>query len=788
MNDKTLRVLEFHKIIEKLAGYTQSDSGRELALQLKPVSDRALVEQWQEETSEAESILAVEGSSFISAFPNIRHYIRKAVIGSVLSPKELLQTARVLALISSVKTRMNEHKAKAELKRIPAMISEMKTQRVLLDNIRACIETEETLYDHASPELANIRRQINRANERVRERLNSYLHSPQMLKFLQEPIITMRNGRYVLPVKQESRSQIPGIVHDQSSSGATLFIEPMTVVEVNNEIRQLLLKEADEVERILAELTAQVAEVGEEILSSFEILIRLDFIFAKGAYSLSVRGVRPALADTPSLLIKNGRHPLIDSNAVVPITLELGQGFTTLVITGPNTGGKTVTLKTAGLFVLMAQAGLHLPADFGTRLGIFNDVYADIGDEQSIEQSLSTFSSHMSNIVQILSKVGPYDLVLFDELGAGTDPTEGAALAMSILDYLHTRKIRTMATTHYSELKLYAITREGVENASVEFDVETLRPTYRLLIGVPGKSNAFEISRRLGLDESLINGARKYLSQESVRFEDVMGDIERNRIAVEQERQKSRAYLAEIEALKARHEKELMEFEQQKAKLLSKAREEARKLVRDARNEADEIIKELHRLAQEAEEKERNRAIEESRRKLKTALEKLEGDTRLKPDRSSKIPLKNLQLGQTVYLATLDQKGQVLSLPDADGNLTVQVGIMKVNANIADLLQTDEDTEAVVKTGRKITPRTTSVSPELDLRGRNSEEAITETDLYLDNAFLAGLNEVTIIHGKGTGILRNSIHQLLKKHPHVKSYRLGKYGEGESGVTVVEIK
>ncbi|HHY82388.1 MAG TPA: endonuclease MutS2 [Clostridiales bacterium] len=788
MNEKTLRVLEYHKIIEKLAGFAQSDSGRELVLQLKPVSDRMTIEQWQEETSEAESILAVEGSGFLSSFPNIRQHIRKAIIGSVLSPKELLQIAQVLSLISSVKIRMNEHKAKAELKWIPSMVAAMQTQRVLLDSIRRCIETEDTLYDHASPELANIRRQINRANERVRERLNSYLHSPQMLKFLQEPIITMRNGRYVLPVKQEYRSQMPGIVHDQSSSGATLFIEPMSVVEANNEIRQLMIKEADEVERILADLTAQVGAAGEEILSAFEILIRLDFIFAKGAFSISIRGVRPSIADTPSLYIKNGRHPLIDPNVVVPITLELGRRFTTLVITGPNTGGKTVTLKTTGLFVLMAQAGLHLPADYGTALGVFNNVYADIGDEQSIEQSLSTFSSHMSNIVQILRNVNPYDLVLFDELGAGTDPTEGAALAMSILDHLHNRNIRTMATTHYSELKVYAIKREGVENASVEFDVETLRPTYRLLIGVPGKSNAFEISRRLGLDESLIDGAREYLSQENVRFEDIMGDIERNRIAAEQERQQSKAYLAEIEAIKEKHEKELMEFEQQKAKLLNKAREEARKLIQNARAEADEIIKELQKLARETEEKERNRAIEEARKKLKNTFERLEGDARHKTALSPRMPLRNLQLGQTVYLASLDQKGQVLSMPDEEGNLLVQVGIMKVNANISDLRQAEEDTAVSVKSGRKITPRTTSVSSELDLRGMNSEEAMAETDIYLDNAFLAGLNEVTIIHGKGTGILRNSIHQLLKKHPHVKSYRLGKFGEGETGVTVVEIK
>ena len=788
MDERTLRVLEYHKIIGLLSGFAQSDPGRELALQLKPVSERDRILKWQAETSEAESILAVEGTSFLSAFPDIRQQLKKAKIGSVLSPKDLLQIARVLSLIGSVRARMNEHKAKAELEAIPALIGKMATQPVLLNNIRRCIETEETLYDYASPELNSIRRQIDRANERIRERLNGFLHSPQMLKYLQDPIITMRNGRYVIPVKQECRSNIPGIIHDQSSSGATLFVEPMSVVEANNEARQLMLKEQEEIERILAELTAQVEAVADEVMSALETLIRLDFIFAKGAFSLSIRGVRPRIVDQPSIRIRNGRHPLIDKNEVVPITLELGRGFHTLVITGPNTGGKTVTLKTGGLFVLMAQSGLHLPADFGTEMGIFHNVFADIGDEQSIEQSLSTFSSHMTNIVQILKEAENDDLVLFDELGAGTDPTEGAALAMSILDFLHSRQIRTMATTHYSELKVYAITREGVENASVEFDVETLRPTYRLLIGVPGKSNAFEISRRLGLGESLISGAKEYLSQEDVRFEDVMGTIEKNRVAAEQERQQAKADLWEIEEIKAQHEKAKAEFEQQKAKLLAKAREEARRVVRDARAEADQVIRQLQQLARESGERERNRAIEESRKKLKDTLGKLEDDMLLKPGHTLRKPPKSLKLGQTVYITTLDQKGQVLTLPDDAGNVMVQVGIMKANVHISNLRQTDEDTGQERKSGRKVNPRVISVASELDLRGQDSEEAMVETDRYLDNAFLAGLKEVTIIHGKGTGVLRSSIHQMLRQHPHVESFRLGKFGEGESGVTVVEIK
>ncbi len=788
MDERTLRVLDYHKIIGLLAGFAQSEPGKKLALQLKPVSDRDQIQKWQAETSEAESILAVEGISFLSPFPDIRSRLKKARIGSILSPGDLLQIARVLSLIGSVRKRMKEHKAKAELVAIPAMIGEMVPQPALLNHINGCIETEETLYDHASPELNSIRRKIDRANERIRDRLNGFLHSPQKLKYLQDPIITMRNDRYVIPVKQECRSEVPGIVHDQSSSGATLFVEPISVVEANNEARQLMLKEKKEIERILSELTAEVEAVADEVLSALEILTRLDFIFAKGAFSLSIRGVCPRILEDPVIRIQNGRHPLISKDEVVPITLELGRKFHILVITGPNTGGKTVTLKTAGLFVLMAQSGLHLPADFGTEMGIFHNVFADIGDEQSIEQSLSTFSSHMTNIVQIVKEAESDDLVLFDELGAGTDPTEGAALAMSILDFLHSRQIRTMATTHYSELKVYAISQKGVENASVEFDVETLRPTYRLLIGVPGKSNAFEISRRLGLDEFLISGAKEYLSQEDSRFEDVMGTIEENRVAAEREQEKAKAYLQEIEEIKAQYREEKEEFEQQKEKLLARARRDAREVVRDARAEADQIIRELRQLDREPEEKNRNRTMEESRKKLKNTLEKLEDNMSPKTVRSSRKPLKSLKLGQTVSIVSLDQKGQVLTLPDETGNVLVQVGIMKANVPFSDLRQADEESGQEREIIRKVNPRMSSVASELDLRGQDSESALMETDRYLDSAFLAGLGEVTIIHGKGTGVLRSSVHKMLRRHPHVESFRLGKFGEGESGVTIVKIK
>ncbi|HOB19824.1 MAG TPA: endonuclease MutS2 [Candidatus Atribacteria bacterium] len=787
MDERTLKVVEYYKIIAMLESYAQSEMGKEIVRSLRPVADKEKVAELLEETSEAESIIATEGYGFVSSFPDIRLQLKKAAIGSVLTPGELLKVAQVLSQISSVTRRMNEYKRRPDLRIVPALVGGMMPQPELLGSINRCIESEDIISDNASPALADLRRRIARANDRIRERLNSFLHSPQTLKYLQEPIVTIRNDRYVIPVKQEYRTNVPGIIHDQSSSGATLFIEPVSVVEANNEVRQLKLKEEEEIRRILAELTARTAQVADSILDSMEIMAKLDFIFAKGAFSRALRGISPKLADSPSFRIVRGRHPLIDKDEVVPVSFELGKDFNILVITGPNTGGKTVTLKTAGLFVLMAQSGLHLPADFGTEMGIFYNVFADIGDEQSIEQSLSTFSSHMTNIVRILDEAGPGDLVLFDELGAGTDPTEGAALAMSILDWLNARGIMAMATTHYSELKVYALTRDGVENASMEFNIETLKPTYRLLTGIPGKSNAFEISRRLGLNSQLIENAKQYLSKEDIRFEDVLQGIEKSRVEAEQERIKAREYLEEIDRLKAEYKAALEKFEENKSKLLDKAREEARSIIRDARAHAESIIAELRDAAREQDAKEINRAIELSRKKLKDTQEELERKQKM-PGRSLSKPPKDLQLGETVHIVSLDQKGQVLSLPDANGNVAVQAGIMKINVHISDLRRTEEDKPKQPKTGRAVNLRMPSISPELDLRGQSAEDAMLNTDRYLDEAFLAGLKEVTLIHGKGTGVLRNAIQQLLRNHPHVDSFRLGKFGEGESGVTVVVLK
>ncbi|HZK34191.1 MAG TPA: endonuclease MutS2 [Bacillota bacterium] len=787
MDDRTLKVLEYYKIRGMLEGYAQSEPGKKLIGSLKPTRDRDKVIRLLEETSEAESIKAIEGSGFVSSFPDIDFELKKADIGSTLSPGELLKIARVLSQISSVRKRMNEHKQKVELRIIPSMIEELVTQPVLLKSIDKCIESEESIYDNASPALANIRRQIASANGRIRERLNKFLHSPQLLKYLQDPIITIRNERYVIPVKQEHRSGVPGIVHDQSSSGATLFVEPMSVVEANNEARELTLKEEEEIQRILAELTEKTAEVLDSIRDSLAILIRLDFIFAKGAFSIAMRGTCPKITKEPSLKIVNGRHPLIEENEVVPVSLELGKNFSTLVITGPNTGGKTVTLKTAGLFVLMAQSGMHLPADYGSEMGIYNNVFADIGDEQSIEQSLSTFSSHMTNIVRILAKAEAEDLLLFDELGAGTDPTEGAALAMSILDYLKGRGIKSMATTHYSELKVYAISNEDVENASMEFDVETLKPTFRLLIGVPGKSNAFEISKRLGLADGLINGAKEYLSQEDIRFEDVLNNIETNRIVAEEERARAKSHLGDIEELKKQHRDQLDQLEQRKFKLIAESKAEARRILRDAKENAELIIDEIRKTADKHDKKEKNRTIEQARKYLKDTMDEL-GTIDERPRQRAGQPPTSLELGETVYISTLDQKGHVLTKPDSSGNVTVQAGIMKVNVHISDLRLAEEEKPPVSKSSRKMKLRTAAVSSELDLRGQNAEEAMLNADMYLDQVFLAGLKEVTLIHGKGTGVLRNSIQQMLKRHPHVESFRLGKYGEGESGVTLINLR
>ena len=632
-----------------------------------------------------------------------------------------------------------------------------------------------------------MRRKIRSANERIRDKLNGYLHSSSMARYLQDAIITMRQGRYVLPVRAEYRSQVPGIVHDQSSSGATLFIEPMAIVEINNDLRGLMGEERAEIEKILQRFSEEISQEAGALLENQRILAELDFIFAKGALARQMRAVQPKINEAGYIDIKRGRHPLIDPEAVVPSDLWIGKDFTTLVVTGPNTGGKTVTLKTVGLFTLMMQAGLQVPAMLGTELAVFDDVFADIGDEQSIEQSLSTFSSHMVNIVHILQNVTPRSLALFDELGAGTDPTEGAALAMSILDKLLSYKTRTLATTHYSELKAYALTHPGVENASVEFNVETLRPTYRLSIGIPGKSNAFEISRKLGLSEEIIGAAKEWLSGEQIRFEDVITTAEMHRQTAERERELAEEAHNETVRLRDQAEQERKKLEEQREKLLRKAREDARRILHSAQAEAEGIIRDLKKAAQEQNAKDRE--ILEARRKLQGDLDKLAEPMAKESAASEGAPLKSVTLGQTVRIPSLGCTGSVLTLPDKNGEVQLQVGLMKMKQPLSALRTAAQSDAPKKEKGRRaIKVAAPQVSLELDVRGQLPEEALDNVDKYLDDCMMAGVSEVSIVHGKGTGVLRSEISQHLRHHPHVAEFRLGRYGEGETGVTIVTLK
>lgn len=792
MDHRTLRVLEYEKIIDMLVDHCLSPLGKQMARELSPASDRDEIEAMLAETTEAETIIAQSEKAVMDTFPDVSNPIRRAEIGAILSPREILDIARLLRTGNRVRDALLVFEE--DLSIIPNIASSISPNKWLYEEIYRCIEDEDNIADRASSELARLRRLIKRAHANIRDRLDNIIQSPQHQRHLQEPIVTKRNDRYVIPVKQASRASIPGLIHDQSSSGATLFIEPMAVVEANNELRELMLDEEKEIERILSDLTNKIVAVSDDIVANMSILTRLDFILAKGKLSVAQRAVCPRIVEGDRLNIKKGRHPLISDHEVVPISVELGYDFNTLVITGPNTGGKTVTLKTIGLFVLMTQSGLHLPAAYGTEMGIFSSVYADIGDEQSIEQSLSTFSSHMINIVNILDRAEPGSLTLFDELGAGTDPTEGAALAMSILSYLTRQNIKTVATTHYSELKTFAMTQENMENASMEFDVETLRPTFELLIGMPGKSNAFEISKRLGLPDHFIDRAREFLTQEDIHFEDVMRSIEQDRVAMERSRRQAEGEHQEIKQLRVELDRAKRELSKRREDVLHEARQEAKTIIQEAKSEADAIIQKLNRLSSKSYDRENRRMAEESRKHLKSRLDSLEEETSIARQKSDSLvdPPEDLKLGDTVYITTLEQKGQVLTLPDDDGELQVQVGIMKVAVHISNVRQIEREESTSSSShrpkGQRISVRDRKVETEVDLRGYTAEDAIIEVDRFLDDAFLLGLGEVTIIHGKGTGVLRSRIQEHLRSHPHIKSFRLGKYGEGESGVTVVSLK
>ena len=784
MQERNLRVLEFTKIRERLSEMAVSAMGKARIGGLVPSSRIEEVRAWQQETEEAGNVISYIGGNPIPEFSDIGHHLKMATVGGTLSQKALLQVGETLRAARSARSSLVTDRE--DTPRITALARQLFTNRPLEEEIFNAILSEDEISDHASPELASIRRHIRQCNDKVRDKLNAIIHNPNMQKYLQDALITVRNGRYVIPVKSENRQNVPGLIHDQSASGATLFIEPMGVVEINNDLKQYLAKEKQEIERILAELTAKLAPDAQDMAHNLIVLSELDMIFAKAMLGKAMRATEPKLNDQGRINLMGARHPLIDPDKVVPSNLWMGQDFTTLVITGPNTGGKTVTLKTVGLLTLMAQAGLQIPANYGSEISVFDEVYADIGDEQSIEQSLSTFSSHMTNIVYILKNVTPRSLALFDELGAGTDPTEGAALAMSILERLRKMGVTTLATTHYSELKAYALSQAGVENASVEFDVDTLRPTYRLSIGVPGKSNAFEISRKLGLPDEIIEDANRRLTNEHIRFEDVIANAEYHRQIAERERQLAEQAHRETQKIRDEAEKLQKELDQQRGVMLKKAKEDAKKVLLKAQRESEQIISELKKSRSKDGAQLKEHELNEMRRKLQSSLDEM-GEA-LSPPVTRVAPPKDLKPGETVELIHLGTKGTVITPPNDKGEAMVQAGIMKMKVHVSQLRRMEEPPKEKKKTGNKIQVSARPASMEVDVRGMNLEEAIGEVDMFIDNAVLAGLKTVSIIHGKGAGILRSGIQQHLKRYPAVQEFRLGRFGEGEDGVTIVTLK
>lgn len=790
MTERSLRVLEFHKIRAQLEQSCVSDMGRELARRLVPSSRIEDVRRMQQETEEAQSLLAYLGGTPMLPFTDVRTALHLAQIGSSLSPRALMDVGACLRASRAARDALVTEREDTPL--MTAHASRLRAFRDIEQAIAGAILSEDEIADRASPELFSIRRKMRACNERVRERLNGMIHSPNFQKYLQESIITMRADRYVLPVRQEYRAMVPGIVHDQSSTGATVFVEPMAVVEIGNELKQLISAEKAEIDRILRALSAQIAPEADGMADNLAILAQLDFAFAKASLARQLNACAPKINGEGRIRIIRGRHPLIEAEKVVPLDIRLGDAFTTLIITGPNTGGKTVTLKTTGLFTLMAQAGLQVPADYGTELAVFDDVFADIGDEQSIEQSLSTFSGHMTNIVSIFGNVTPDSLVLFDELGAGTDPTEGAALAQAILATLLSMRTRTVATTHYSELKEYALTTEGVENASVEFDVATLRPTYRLSIGIPGKSNAFEISRRLGLPESVIGRARDLLSREQVRFEDVIANAEYHRQVAQKERQIAEEARAEMVKIRNQAEAERKQLEDQRDKAIKKAKDEAKRIVENARRESEAMIAELRAM------KKAGGAQEHEIQRVKKRMEQAQEALADAKETGGEVPAE-VKAGDMVHIASMDVDATVISPPDAKGYVQLKVGMMKMRAQLSDLRTLTRTQQMVRKEQKKLERKKSMretrvditarpVRQELDVRGLSLDEALDEVKKFLDDAMLSSLSEVSIIHGVGTGILRAGIQDCLRRHPCVSSFRLGRYGEGEAGVTIVSLK
>lgn len=784
MEKRVLKTLEYDKILAMLKERASCCISRELVDTMEPSGDFDTVERELKLTAEAETLFYKTGRSPVDDFPDMRHCLERMHAALFLSTSELLGIASCLKAARIAKDILaNEVGEESYLYNLAGLLI---THRSAEEEINRCIINEDEIFDGASPALARIRRAMRLANEKVREKLNSMIRSTAYQKYLQEPIITIRNGRFVIPVKQEYRQQVPGLIHDQSSSGATLFIEPSAVVELGNEYKKLLAEEADEIERILTELTAMLAPYADEIREDLNIMGQIDLIFAKAKLSRELNAVMPRLNRNNYVRIVRGRHPLIPADRVVPIDIWIGRDYRSLIITGPNTGGKTVTLKIVGLFALMVQSGIFVPANEGSEFPVFEHIYADIGDEQSIEQSLSTFSSHMKNIVGILDKADENSLVLLDELGAGTDPIEGAALAMSILEELNDRHCICVSTTHYSEIKAFAMTHEGMENASMEFDIDRLCPTYRLYIGIPGKSNAFEISSRLGLPSSIIDKAKSFLKGEDVRFEDIISSAQSQRRIAEEERKMAEEARAELEKLRADAERERKKLDEDRNRLQAKAKEDAKRIVADTKREMEKLIVEI-RSIKDIDRSAADRVIQAARdtlRATETAVN--EKETIKKEDNT--MPPKTVRAGDTVNIVTLDQKATVLSAPDSKGEVMVQAGVMKLNVKLKDIRLIEEKKAAAPTSGKVGLGAGKQVGLELDVRGMLVDEANIIVDRYLDDAYNAGLSEVNIIHGKGTGALRTGIQAFLKRHPLVKGYRMGSYGEGDAGVTVVTLK
>ena len=790
MNEKALHTLEYDKIIQKLVGYAVSPMAKERAAELRPSAALSDIVIWQQETTEATVMALKKGSPSFGGFREIRPQLKRASMAGVLSVAELMAIGEFAYVCRKVKNYARKENKDEVYPRLDEYFDLIIPLDKLENEISRCILSETEIADDASPGLRSVRKEIKISNDRVKDHLNSVINSSAYRNMLQDFVITIRNDRYCVPVKAEYRSSFPGMIHDQSNTGSTLFMEPLSVIQLNNKIKELQAKEKEEIEKILLMLSDLVTANAISIEGNLELLTQLDFIFAKAALSIAMDGTQPVFNTKGYIDIHKGRHPLLDPKTVVPTDIYLGKEFTTLLITGPNTGGKTVALKTLGLFTLMGQAGLHIPAFDNSELAVFDNVFADIGDEQSIEQSLSTFSAHMTNIVRIMDQVTDNSLVLFDELGAGTDPTEGAALAIAIIQALLEREIRTAVTTHYSELKVFALSTDHVENACCEFSVETLRPTYKLLIGIPGKSNAFAISKRLGLQEYILDSAKEFISQDEAKFEDVITDLEISKKSVKIEQERAEEYRREAEALKKEVERQKEKTKQQKEKILEKAREEAKQIYVKAKEEADSIIKEMNKQAKEANNK--NKALEQ-RQKLNEKLSTMQQDflksKRVKPNH--KAP-ENLKVGDRVYVISFDQNGEVLAAPDKNKEVMVQMGIMKMKVPVAELMLDDtpqpKEKQQKKQPARAKLSKSQFISAEIDCRGQLVDEAIANIDKYIDDAYLSGLKQVVIIHGKGTGALRAGVQNYLKMNSHVKSYRPGTFGEGEAGVTVVELK